>query len=74
MVTTGTLALANRSIKIPGFYQFGVFISNIFYGKDRTAAFEEEMKDRKKAIRYGLIWILIGLVSLAGVAFLLFVE
>lgn len=73
-ILTGILALANKSIKIPGFYQLGVFISNFLYGKGRTSNFEEEMADRKKAVRYAIFWIVIGLVALAGGVFLLFTR
>ncbi len=73
-ILTGILALAKMNIKIPGFYQLGVFISNLLFGKDRASNFEQEMMDRKKAIRYGIVWILIGIVTLAGGIFLLFVS
>lgn len=71
-IMTGLLALANTNIKIRGFYQFGVFISNMLYGKEKVSRFEEEMMDRKKAVRYGIFWILIGLASTAIGIFFLF--
>lgn len=71
-IITGLLALANMNIKIPGFYPFGTFISNILYGKKKVSKFEEEMMDRKKAVRYGIFWILIGLASLSIGVFFLF--
>lgn len=74
LILTGILTLAKRKMKIPGFYQLGVLISNILYGSAKVARFEEDILDRKKAIRYSILWILIGLVSTAGGIFLLFVE
>lgn len=71
---TGILALAKKDIKVPGFYQFGVFLTKVIYGEDRATSFENDMKDRKKAIRYGVFWIFMGLVALAGGIFVLFVA
>jgi hypothetical protein len=71
---TGILALANMDIKLPGFYQFGVFMTKILRGEDEVTRFENNMKDRKKAIRYGIILTLIGLIMLAGAIFVLFVA
>lgn len=73
-ILTGILALAKMNIKIPGFYQLGVFISNVLFGKVRTSNFEKEMMDPKKVIRYGIFWILMGLIALAGGIFLLFAK
>lgn len=70
-IATGLLALANMNIKVLGFYQFGAFISNILYGKEKVTKFEEEMMDQKKAVRYGIFWIVIGLASVfIGIFFL----
>ena len=71
---TGMLALANKDIKLPGFYQLGVFLTKLIYGEDRVTSFENDMKDRKKAIRYGIIWTLMGLIALAAAIFVLFVA
>jgi len=74
LILTGILALSNREIKIPGLYQLGVLISKIMFGPNRAASFEKDMLDRKKAIRYSVFWILIGLVSVAGAIFLIFAK
>ena len=71
---TGIFALANLNIKIPGFYQFGELLAKKLRGKAKTTNFEQDMMDRKKAIRYGIFWIFIGLVALAGGVFLLLVK
>ena len=73
-VLTGILALANRDINIPGFYQLGVFIFNLLYGKARLANFEKEIMNPKKSVRYGIFWILIGAVAFVVGTFLLFVR
>ena len=69
---TGILALANKDIRLPGFYRLGVFITKIISREDEVTRFEADMKDRKKAIRYGILWTLIGLIALAGGIFVLF--
>jgi hypothetical protein len=74
LIASGVLAFANKSIKIPGFYQAGIFLTAWLYGKDKVISFEEEMKNRKKAVRYGVMWTSIGLLSLALGIFVLFVE
>jgi|PlaIllAssembly_1097288.scaffolds.fasta_scaffold1340353_1 hypothetical protein len=71
---TGIGALANLNIKIPGFYQFGIFLSNKLRGKEKINNFEIDIMERRKAIRYGIFWIFIGLISIAGGVFLLFVR
>jgi hypothetical protein len=68
---TGVLALIKRDIKIPGFYRFGAFISEKIRGKDKVTSFENDMKDRKKAIKYGIFWVFIGLIALSGGIFVL---
>lgn len=74
LLITGFLALANTDIKIRGLYEFGVFISSKLYGKEKIQIFEEEMKDRKTVVRYGLIWIFGGLASIIIGLFFLFVT
>ena len=73
-VLTGILALAKRDIKIPGFYQLGIFIFNLLYGKASLTNFEKEMMNPKKSVRYGIFWILTGLVALVIGVFFLFVR
>ena len=69
---TGIFVLAKMDTKFPGFYQFGIFISKIVRGKNTVTSFENDLMDRKKAIRYGVFWILIGLIALAGGVFVFF--
>jgi hypothetical protein len=69
---TGILALAKRDIRLPGFYRLGVFLTKIIQGEDKVTSFETDMRDRKKVIRYGIFWILIGFAFLAGAVFVLF--
>jgi hypothetical protein len=71
---TGIFALTRLDVKIPGFYQFGVFISKKVHRKDKLTSFENDMMDRKKVIRYGIFWIFIGVIALAGGIFLLFAS
>ena len=68
----GVSTLSHMNIKIPGFYQFAILISNRFYGKDKTSRIEKEIaEDHKKAFRQGVFWILIGLIACANGVFLL---
>jgi hypothetical protein len=73
-ILTGIFALAKVNIKIPGFYQLGIFISNLIFGKAKTSNFEKEMLDENKVIKYAIFWILSGLILLAGGVFLLLVK
>ena len=68
---TGLLALAKMNIKLPGLYRFGIYLSRKVRGQEKVASFENDMLDRKKVIRYGIFWILIGLIALAGGIFVL---
>jgi hypothetical protein len=70
-LVTGILALAKRDIRVPGFYQFGAIILRKVRGQDKVARFENDMLDRKKVIRYGIFWIFMGLIALAGGIFVL---
>ena len=68
------MALARRNIRIPGFYQLDAFIYALLYGKAKLANFENEMMDPKQAVKYGIFWIVSGVVAFFIGMFLLFVR
>ncbi len=74
LILTGALALVRSDIKIPGFYQLGAFIYILFYGRDKLDDFEKEMMNPKKAVKYGIFWILTGVATFVIGMFLLFVK
>ena len=73
-IWTGILTISKGNIKIPGFYNLGVFISKIIRGEAQTTKAEEDLNDPKMAMNYAIFWLLIGLAFLAGSFVLLFVR
>jgi len=73
-IWTGILAIGKQNIKTPTPYKLGAFISRKIRGEARTSQFEKEIDDPKIAVRYGILWLLIGLIFLGGSILLLFTK
>jgi hypothetical protein len=73
-IWAGISVLKKENIKISGPYKLGAFISNVIRGKAHTSKVETDLDDPKIAMRYGIFWLLIGFIFLAGGVFILFAK
>ncbi len=69
---TGISSIRCTNLRVPIFYELGILISKLVHGKNKTVQFNDELSDPKKALKYGVFMIVIGLIFVSGSLYLLF--